>query len=194
VLVGRQHAAARAARPSVADQRRWSTDVSSAAVAATTSTTAVVAATAVTGVGGTAATAAATVVRVAVATTTPSSPPSPDVRQSAVADQQRSEVHRENGQRTGLYVVGSGVRRRRRTTGSGDSQVNHACNPSPSRPPLPIIPTAPLKTLTRHTLITHTYYTHIHAFLLCCIYNIYKSIYNIFDFVIVENYLHLYII
>lgn len=126
VLVGRQYAAARAARPSVADQRRWTTDVSSAAAAATTSTAAVVAATAVAGVGGTAATAAATVVRVAVPTATPSSPPPPDGRQSAVADQQRTEVHRENGQRTGLDVVGSGVRRRRRTTSSGDSQVNHA--------------------------------------------------------------------
>jgi len=125
VLFGRQHAAARAARPAVADQRCRSADITPAATAATTA--AVVAAAAVTGVG-TAATAAATVVSVTVATTAPSSPtttpPPPDGRQSAVADQQRVEVHRENGQRTGLGV-GSGVGRRR-TTSSGDSQVNHA--------------------------------------------------------------------
>lgn len=122
VLVGWQYAAARAARPTVADQRRRSANITPAAAAATT--TAVVAAAAVTGFG-TAAAAAATVVSVTVATTAPSSttPPPPDGRQSAVADQQRAEVHRENGQRTGLDF-GSSVGRRR-TISSGDSQVNH---------------------------------------------------------------------
>jgi len=123
VLVGWQYAAASAARPTVADQQWRSADITAAATAATT--TAVVATAAVTGFSTTAA-AAATVVGVTVATTAPSSttPPPPDGHQSAVADQQRAEVHRENGQRTGLGV-GSSVGRRR-TISSGDSQVNHA--------------------------------------------------------------------
>jgi len=121
MLVGRQYAATRATRPTVADQQRRPADITSAAAAATTA--AVVAATAVTGVG-TAATTAATVVRVTVATATPSSPPPPDSRQSAVADQQRAKVDRENGQWTRLDVGSSSVGRRR-TTSSGDSQVNH---------------------------------------------------------------------
>lgn len=130
VLVGRQHPAARAARPAVANQRRRSANVASSAAAA-----AAVAAVTCTATAASAATAAATVVRVAVTATTPSSPPPDGGYQSAVADQQRSKVHRENGQWAGFGVS------RRRTTSRGHSQVNRASKTLPTCPPHSIIPT-----------------------------------------------------